>query len=75
MWNKNKKPNYQHIQKDIDDNYLDLTSGVLDVYEFISTLSKKHCKHVDSKWGDRIQDDPYSDLLIAMIEVNGIETY
>ena len=32
MWNNNKKPNFSAIQKDIDDNFLDLTSSVKDVY-------------------------------------------
>jgi hypothetical protein len=38
MWNKNKKPNFQSIQKEIDDNFLDLSSGILDVYDFISDV-------------------------------------
>jgi hypothetical protein len=74
MWNKNKKPNFQSIQKEIDDNFLDLSSGILDVYDFISDVSRKHCKPVDPQWGERINgDDPYTDLIFAMIEVNGLE--
>jgi len=75
MWNKNKKPNYSAIQKDIDNNFLDLTSGIKDVYEFIGETSKKHCKPVDPEWGEREKQDPYTDLLFAMLEVNGIELY
>lgn len=75
MWNNNKKPNFSAIQKDIDDNFLDLTSSVKDVYEFISEISEKYCKPVDPKWGNRVEEDPYTDLLFAMLEVNGIELY
>jgi len=75
MWTNNKKPNFSAIQKDIDNNFLDLTSGLKDVYEFISEISKKHCKPVDPKWGNRVKEDPYTDLLFAMLEVNGIELY
>ncbi len=75
MWTNNKKPNFSAIQKDIDNNFLDLTSGVRDVYEFISEISKKHCKPVDPEWGNRVYEDPYTDLLFAMLEVNGIELY
>lgn len=75
MWNNNKKPNYLKIQKEIDDNFLDLSSGILDIYQFIHDISLKYCKPVDPHWGNRIDDDPYTDLLFAMIEVNGLELY
>ena len=75
MWTKNKNPNFQAIQKEIDDNFLDLSSGILDVYQFTSDVSIKHCKPVDPQWGERTEEDPYTDLLFAMLEVNGIELY
>jgi len=70
-----KNIDYNAIQKEIHDNYLDLKSGVLDVYTFISNISKKHFKPIDKEWGERVNDDPYADLLFGMLEINGIELY
>lgn len=69
------KINYNAIQKEIDDNYLDLVSGVYDIYKFIDYISKKYFKPVDKLWGERIDEDPYHDMLIGMIEINGIKIY
>jgi hypothetical protein len=67
--------NYNAIQKEIDDNYLDLVSGVLDVYEFTAYISEKYFKPHDKLWGERTDVNPYLDLLFAMIEINDIELY
>lgn len=69
------KIDYNAIQKEIDDNYLDLITGVLDVYEFMHSISIKYFKPIDPLWGERIDDNPYTDLLFAMLEINGIELY
>jgi|AntAceMinimDraft_11_1070367.scaffolds.fasta_scaffold556263_1 hypothetical protein len=70
-----KNIDYNAIQKEIHDNYLDLKSGVLDVYTFISNISKKYFKPVDNQFGKRVNEDPYTDLLFGMLEINGIELY
>lgn len=75
MWNKNKKPNIQGIQNEIDNNFLDLTSGVRDVYEFCGYIGDKYYKSVDPHWGKRTEADPYTDLTFALLEINGIELY
>lgn len=70
-----KAPNYTAIQQEIDDNYLDLESGILDVYEFIAIITKKYFYPVDPIYGERTDDNPLLDLLFAMLEINGIEPY
>ncbi len=70
-----KTLDYNAIQKEIHDNYLDLKSGILDVYEFIGVISKKYFKPVDPIWGDRTDENPYVDMLFGMLEINGIELY
>lgn len=70
-----KTLNYNAIQKEIHDNYLDLKSGIYDVYEFCGYISKKYYKPVDPEWGERIELDPYADLTFALLEINGIELY
>lgn len=69
------KIDYNAIQKEIDDNYLDLVSGIKDVYDFIGYVSEKYFKKVDPIWGERTEENPYTDILFAMIEINGIELY
>jgi len=66
---------YNKIQKEIHDNYLDLKSGILDVYEFIGYISKKYFKPVDKDWDVRSDENPYVDMLFGMLEINGIELY
>lgn len=66
---------YNAIQKEIDDNYLDLVSGTYDVYDFTSHISIKYFKPVDPIWGERIEENPYLVMLFGMIEINGIELY
>ena len=70
-----KTLDYNAIQKEIHDNYLDLKSGILDVYEFIDNISKKYFKPVDKDWGTRVDENPYVDMLFGMLEINGIELY
>lgn len=70
-----KKIDYNAIQKKIDNNYLDLKSGILDVYDFTGDISKEFIKPVDPQWGNRIEEDPYTDLIFAMLEINGITLY
>jgi len=67
--------NYNEIQKEIHDNYLDLKSGILDVYEFIGNISEKYFKPVDKDWKTRTDENPYIDMLFGMLEINGIELY
>ena len=69
------KIDYNTIQKEIHDNYLDLVSGVWDVYEFIHYISIKYFKPVDKDWGERIEENPYLDMLFGMLEINEIELY
>ena len=71
----NAKINYNAIQEEIDINYLDLVSGVYDVYDFIDYISVKYFKPVDKLWGERTDANPYLDMLFGMIEINGIELY
>jgi hypothetical protein len=73
----NPKINYNAIQKEIDKNYLDLVSGVYDIYDFCGDISVKYFKPVDPIWGERtvIDANPYIDMLFGMIEINGIELY
>lgn len=70
-----KTLDYNAIQKEIHDNYLDLKSGILDVYEFIGNISEKYFKPVDEKWEIRVEENPYVDMLFGMLEINGIEFY
>ncbi len=71
----NAKIDYNAIQKEIDENYLDLVSGIYDVYDFIGYISEKYFKPVDPIWGERTDENPYLDMLFGMIEINGIELY
>ena len=66
---------YNAIQKEIHDNYLDLKSGILDVYEFTSKISNKYFKPVDKEWETRTDENPYVDMIFAMLEINGVELY
>jgi hypothetical protein len=70
-----KKLDYNAIQKEIHRNHSELKDGTLDVYEFISRVSKKYFKPVDEMWGERTDDNPYVDMLFGMLEINGIELY
>lgn len=63
------------IQKEIHDNYLVLKSGIYDVYKFCGDISAKYFSDVDPDWGERMNKDPYSDMLFGMLEINGIELY
>ena len=69
------KINLNAIQKEIHDNYLDLRSGVKDVYEFIGEISEKYFKPVDKKWNERYDNNPYVDMLFGLLEINEIEFY
>ena len=70
-----KKINYNAIQKEIDRNYSDLKSGIYDVYDFMGYISVKYFKPVDKLWGERTGENPYADMLFAMLEINEIEFY
>jgi hypothetical protein len=70
-----KKINYNAIQKEISKNYLDLKSGVYDVYDFTGYISVKYFKPVDKLWGERTDKNPYLDMLFGMLEINEIELY
>ena len=72
---KNINVNYCAIQKEIDDNYSELDSGEYDIYDFCGYISTKYFKDVDPLWGERDDEDPYTDLLFAMIEINGLYLY
>lgn len=67
--------NYNAIQEEIDKNYNDITNEIYDVYDFISYISEKYFKPVDLIWGERTDENPYLDLLFAMLEINGIKLY
>ena len=73
--NNNKPPDFEAIQVEIKYNYLDLVKGIMDVYEFIAYISLKYFKPVDPEYDQREDNNPYADLIFAMLEVNGIELY
>lgn len=68
---------YNAIQSDILAHKKEVEDGDYDVYLFISDLSEKHVRPFDPLWEDRCVsgDDPYTDLLMAMVEINGISLY
>jgi len=70
-----KTLNISAIQSEIHENWIDLKSGCVDVYEFCSYISNKYYKEIDPEWGERINEDPYTDLTFAMLEINGIDLY
>jgi len=70
-----KNINFNAIQKDIDDNYLDLTSSIKDVYEFMHELTLKHVANVHPRCMELTDKNPYADMLFAMFEINNIELY
>lgn len=70
-----KKINYNAIQEDIDNNFLDLKSGIIDVYDFISEMTKKHIVPIFPECLECEDVNPYADLLFSMMEINKIELY
>ena len=72
---KRPKLDYNAIQREIDKNYLDLVSGVYDVYDFCGYISEKYFKPIDPEWGERTDVNPYVDVLFGMLEINDIELY
>lgn len=70
-----KHINYNAIQKEIDDNFLDLKSGSKDVYEFMGEMTRKYIEPYFPECMECINKNPYSDLLFAMLEINKIELY
>ena len=46
----NAKINYNAIQKEIDENYLDLVSGIYDVYDFMGYISAKYFLWKEWHW-------------------------
>lgn len=69
-----KKIDYNAIQKEIHDNYLDLKSGVWDVYNFMTGITEKYVLPHFPNYTDE-DADHVADLLFAMFEINGIEIY
>jgi len=67
--------NYNEIQKEIYENHKDLKNGNLDVYDFTAKISEEYFKPVDEEWATRTKENPYLDLLFAMLEINEIELY
>lgn len=65
---------YNAIQKEIHGNYLDLKSGILDVYEFMHKLTQKYIHPIYPEYGQE-DANPIADMLFAMFEINGIELY
>jgi hypothetical protein len=51
------------------------SDGIYDLYEFCGHISRKYFKPVDKLWGERTDKDPYTDMIFAMLEINGIELY
>lgn len=70
-----KNIDYNAIQKEIDNNFLDLKSGVKDCYEFMHEMQIKYIEPIAPECMDLEQDNPYADLLVAMLEINNIELY
>lgn len=70
-----KPPNYNGIQQMINDNFLDLQTGIKDVYEFCSEVAEKYFYSIDPKYGERTDENPLLDLLFSILTVNGIELY
>lgn len=70
-----KTINYNAIQKEIDDNFLDLKSGIKDCYEFMHEMTIKYIKPIKPECMDLENINPYADLLTAMLEINQIELY
>ena len=69
-----KTLDYNAIQKEIHDNYLDLKSGVWDVYDFMSGITEKYVHPFYPEYTDK-DAEHVTDLLFAMFEINGIELY
>ncbi len=67
------KVNYNAIQKEINKNYLDLDSGTYEIFDFIGYISEKYFKPIDPFWGERVNENPYLDLIFAMLEINGLD--
>lgn len=70
-----KTIDYNSIQKEIDDNYLDLKSGILDIYNFMHELTLKYIEPVFPECMDLVDKNPYADMLFSMFEINKIELY
>lgn len=66
---------YNAIQSEITLKLDVLLSGEYDVYEFIQYISEKYIKPFDKHYSDLIEDNPYLDLLFAMLEINKIYIY
>jgi len=65
--------NYNAIQEEIELNKDALNNYELDPFKLMSNLSIKYIKPVDKLWSKRMTEDPFTDLLIAMFEINGID--
>ncbi|WP_439132395.1 hypothetical protein [Polaribacter sp.] len=66
---------YNAIQEEIDNNFLDLKSGVKDCYEFIHEMTLKYIKPIKPECMECLDENPFADMLFAMLEINGIELY
>ena len=66
----NKYINLLEIQRAIHEY-----EGNIDPYTFIAQLSERFIKEHDPMWGEEREDDPYTDLLFNLMEINGIEFY
>jgi len=70
-----KTLDYNAIQKDITNNYLDLKSGILDVYTFMHELTLKHIAPIFPECRELEGENPFADMLFVMFEINRIELY
>ena len=70
-----KTINYNGIQEEISNNILYLQSGDLDCYDFIHSLATDFINSVFPEAMDIEGENPYTDLLFAMLEINGIDLY
>lgn len=66
---------YNSIQKDIEENIENLTNGILDVYDYCGELTQKYIEPIFPESMDCEEENPYLDLIFAMLEINGIELY
>jgi len=66
-WNK--------IQKEIDKNLVDLQDGTYDVYTFTHNVSNKIIAKEYPEVLTLEDNNPFVDIIFAMLEINQIELY
>lgn len=72
-----KTPKLDQLFLEIKKNKKAIETGKKDVYQFTSEMSKKYFSKIDPLYGERSVDmeDPYTDIIFAIMEILGIELY